>query len=440
MIMRAFIAYRLQLLLFLLLFITSYRYIDANESKNYLNSCKKKAKSSINEMNLLLPFQSNHIYLTISQTPNGMGVYAHHLLYAASYAFYRKWNFGGLIIDSVSNSHFVSGNLFSDFLFGNHEKVIFNKIMAHANHSNAIHRITNYTVTNICIDGNDFYVKLHFNNNLHPIWTPDNGTIIHLPNIDNFFLEKIVNPSSSSSPSTLYPIDTFLTKEFLTLFRQQASCGVKTILKRRRNYFTESDSNYLLNTSHQCNSRIIHVAAHLRRGDSHRGPSLSYYFFVIRSLVVLFPTCLSVHFFVEDMPVTELKSIETQVEAISNTMIVNNTFFIHNYVSLWQRDPKLADGDADLVSDDETTLETLTHIAHFITADIFIASFSSFSFFAALYNPRCVVHAMPGDKDQLTSMYLLHQPLSSWIVVSNYSNEVYIQKVLSNQIPLCISQ
>lgn len=462
----------------LLPFLKAYSTIETTVSKtepNFFSACQKKSKSS-HEWSLL-PFQSNYIFLTTNQTPNGMGVFAHHLLYAAAYAFYRQWNFGGLITDTISDSHFVSGILFNDFLFGTHEKVLFSKIMHHANqiHQNLLdERFTNpYPVSRIYVEAVDFYSQLHLSTSLLPVWTPDNGTVLHLPNIDNFFLEKIIDGSDS-------PIDTFLTEECLSIFRRQASCGVETVLNRR-NYFAESESWFstlvrnesaidtvrntkscsssnvsISSSQHSCGSdigsnqgghstcsRIVHVAAHLRRGDSHRGPPLTYYFSVISSLVVLFPNCLSVHFFSEDMAYTERQRIHERVETIGNgQMVINKTFYIHNHISLWKRNLTLSDvEDADLVGDEETTMETLTHIAHFITADVFITSFSSFSFFAALYNPRCVVHAMSGVDDQeLTSMYTIHRPLSSWITAHNYSNNSEIHNLITSQIPLCLNQ
>lgn len=337
------------------------------------------------------------VWLTMNQTPNGVGALVHRLVYAQAYAAERGWRFGGVAgADRLADSHFVSGNAVAAFFFGDVNSVL------------AAGRVPPTGGVSVGAD----CLQLHFRGSLaEAAWEPPEGAqSVFIPNIDNFLLEEV-------AASAAVPLDTLLNETFLTALRIAAAPGVAAALAIT-NHFAPS----------QCSApddgatpppppprRRLVVAAHVRRGDVARGPPLATYLSLFGALQSLYPGRVEVHIFSEDMTAGEQTRLHQAAAGLGFTAA--ESWQLHVTSAPPQAE---GDDDADTVAAPAATAALLEHAAHFVSADVFIAAVSMLSHSAAFFNPRCVVYTQPAEGDPgVTSVYLQHRPLRRWLVLDS---------------------
>ena len=363
------------------------------------------------------PTHDAAVWLTVSQTPNGVGALVLKLVYAKAYARLRGWNFGGVHAARLSDSHFVSGNAVVGALFGDPQLVL------------ALGRVPP-DAPRIVVSAEG--VELLFDGTLaRPVWVPPPGSVVHLPNIDNFFAEHV-------AASAGVPLDALLSPSYLAELRAGAAAGLAESLAK---------TNHFDDAVHGCSSaasllgegsppppppRRLNVAAHVRRGDASRGPPMEFYLSVFSALAQLYPGRVSVHIFAEDMSEAEQLSWRRDGAAAG---FANESWQMHVSSA-----PPLPFDDADTVAQPGATQTLLEHVAHFAEADVFVASVSMLSHSAAFFSRGCVVYTQARDGDlDVTSIYLIHRPLLSWFVndgAASSSDELRLR--LQAFLPSCL--
>jgi hypothetical protein len=137
---------------------------------------------------------------------------------------------------------------------------------------------------------------------------------------------------------------------------------------------------------------------------------------MISVLESLHPGALVVTFFSEDMTSEEQASLTDR--AVAARLEPGRTFHLRVALSAPRRRPELVLDEDGAIADGEATAEVLQAVAHFGTADVFIMAVSMLSHAAAILNKHCVVYTRPtASHPGVTSIYLMHEPLSSWLDV-----------------------
>jgi hypothetical protein len=323
----------------------------------------------------LLYNKSKTISLFMGERHDGNGATMQHLLYTISFAFFRGWNFAGVIPASahgVIMPHHVDQNMFLDFFWGN------NKLLARTNYPNNI----NMSTVDTCVD---------------LLSVPDApNTNYHVKKI-GFDLEKIANFSSLAN------LDRYFSTPFLTTIRSIASCGVQNALQKS----TVFSSSLISKDSQTPPHKRMTVAAHIRHGDISSG----FRFVPDEIFIEVLSTIRDLY------PYAELHAFTSALAIDKKSNLLLQKYTARN-ISLHIADESKGN-----------TVETLNDIAHFITADVFIMSKSSFSAVPAFYNPNCVIY-----------IPFWHMPLAHYIQLPVDTNDILgaVQSV-REQLPVCIN-
>jgi hypothetical protein len=278
-------------------------------------------------------------YLTITSRGDGVGATIQQIIYAAAYAEKRGWNFGG--ITEPNYSHAVMKDVILQFLFGDYARIL---------RKNRIGRLR--------LDR----VGIHDMVSLQEFKTRENTVIEYADT--KFDLEALGD------------LNTFITYEFLQSLRCRAYCGVAEIMR---------DSSLF-----SSNRSSVKVVAHIRRGDvllndTSRITSDETYFKIFAAIKRHNPNA-EFHAFTS----------ATQLSLVYTRMIAN---YAKHGVTLHVDSENYDDFENDYTATNAVKMVW----AHLISADVLIASKSSFSTVPALFNSKCVLYQR-----------FWHKSLESW--------------------------
>ena len=182
-------------------------------------------------------------------------------------------------------------------------------------------------------------------------------------------------------------LDQFLTPQYMSDMWRTTSCGIGKVLARGPNYFNTSDT--------------LHVAAHLRRGDAvwdsnqnSRGIHLTHstrYFVIAEIIKSLFPNAIF-HAFTS--------CIGKQCAEMRDEDVPD---WRSHGITLHVQDEKIGGNSGD------PTTDWTTAVAHFASADIFLAGKSQMSVAAAYFNPNCVIWNEEHSTEALGRYISLHE-------------------------------
>ena len=297
---------------------------------------------------------------------DGMGAVLQGMIYLAAYARGRGWSFGEVDrhIADETHPHGIQKRLFFEFLFPNIFK------MGHAVQSGTKMdkvQVANSSMLNLVeAQPNTFYEV----------------------NSDIFDLDSIARENNCT-------VDRYMNSDFLELARSVSTCSVWKELNARSVYKRKK-------------WKALRVVAHVRRGDiiSHADRYIpdNYFIGVLKAIRDIYPLA-DLHVFSHSDDPKDKNS------------------------SVWH--PYLKSGIGVHIANEyhkSNTADTITAMAHFMTADVFMMSKSSFSSVPAYYNPNCVLYTP-----------FWHDPLSHWISLpSNFSIDSAVN-ILKSQLPACVA-
>ena len=302
----------------------------------------------------------------LQQRGDGMGAVMQSIIYLAAYVRFRGWSFGEINrhVADRPHPHGVQKGLFFDFLFPNISQ------MGPAVHSE------------MKMD------KVHLPNSsmLNLVETQPNT--FYEVNSDVFDLDRIARENHST-------LDQYLNSDFRELARSVSTCSVRK----------ELDANSVYKGKKW---EALRVVAHVRRGDiiSHADRYIpdNYFIGVLKAIRDIYPLA-ELHVFSHNDKLTN-----------DNSAVWNQ--YLENGIGVHIANENHQSNTAD----------TITAIAHFMTADVFMMSKSSFSSVPAYYNPNCVLYTP-----------FWHDPLSHWISLpSNFSVDSAAD-ILKSQLPACVA-
>ena len=309
--------------------------------------------------------KSSTTFVQVEQRGDGMGALLHSIIYLAAYVKFRGWSFGEFNRHLVDrpHPHGAKKGLIFEFLFPNINQM--GLASSQDNQTKIVH-----------IEKS-------------PMLDPLNG----LPNTayeihsDFFELDAIARNNNCT-------LDRYLNANFLELLRNVSSCSVMKELAKR-SVFKGNER------------RDLRVVAHVRRGDvqsnSDRYMSDEYFIKVLTAIRDIYPRARLHVFSHNDNLTNENTAIWNQYLKQNITVHVANEYLETN------------------------TAQTITAMAHFMTADVFMMSKSSFSAVPAFYNPNCVLYTP-----------FWHDPLNNWIILpANHSAEI-ATNILKSQLPACV--
>jgi hypothetical protein len=329
------------------------------------------------------------VWLALAQTPNGLGAWAHHVLYVQAYAHARGWGFAGVPAVSLENRHFVAASELAAVLFGDVSCVLAPSVLPSGN------------LTRVELNATGQYAALAFTPGQDASEAPfvaAPGSVLYVASPDLFFVE-------SWAPA----LDAFFTPALLAQLRAAAAPRLAEVLMRDQ---LDAPPPPPLPR----HLRPITMAAHVRRGDAQRPPSLEFIFLLVSVLEAMHPGRLLLKIFSEDMPLVEQAAIAARAATAGLTL--DHRLQMHVAVSAPLRRPELAADEDGLTADPNATAEVLRAVANFATADVLVQAISMLSRAAAILNPHCVVYTQAAaGHGGVTSQYLVHKPLAHWLDV-----------------------
>jgi hypothetical protein len=295
---------------------------------------------------------------------DGVGALVQHSLYLAAYVRYRGWSVGEVLRQlSCPSEHAIQKTLFLDFMFPN------------------IYNISNATKSDQSLN----VVTIESTQDLELLGTVKNT--FYQIKAASFDLEAIASRKGLT-------LDDYFNPAFLAVMRNLTICSVKRELFERSLF-------------HKHGAKKLRVVAHIRRGDIHaedksRWTPDAFFIGVLTAIRDLYPRA-ELHVF----------------SSVSDPL--------HN-VTVWK--PYWDTGVHVHITDEylpTNTEQTVTALAHLMSADVFIMSKSSFSAMAAFYNPNCVLY---------TPFY--HGHMKNWIVLPSDFNLEATKDILKSRLVSCI--
>lgn len=308
--------------------------------------------------------KSSSTVAQLSGRADGVGALLQHTLYLAAYVRYRGWGVEDILGQlSMPSDHAINKTLFLDFMFPN--------------------------LTNI---GKSVLSEQP----LHVIDVQSSRDLDNLQAVENttyalretqFDLEVIANIKNQT-------LDDYFTSDFLAIMRNLTICSVKRELSERSLF-------------HKHGSKKLRVVAHVRRGDvldNHENRYTPDVFFigVLKTIRDIYPHA-------------ELHVFTSRSDSRESDMIWKEYWDSGIHVHLTE----------EYLS--TNTEKTITALAHFMSADVFMMSKSTFSSVPAFYNPNCVLY---------TPFY--HGRLKNWITLPADFNLDVAKGVIQSELIPCI--
>jgi len=226
-------------------------------------------------------------------------------------------------------------------------------------------------------------------------------------------------PSEVAPLAFEYSYPLFFNEKFLASIRRGSDCGVA---------FEMTTSNLFKPSSNE--SRVIHVAAHLRRGDVETNKvkgrkritednAYIELFTGIRSAIAR----ISPGVMVDMHAFTSCSRALDEVACDKHSEYVQSLYRVHG-ISVHM----------DYENSATATKDAIRTWAHFISADVLIVAKSSFSFTPAMFNANCVIYEPHWSK-----------PLSSWVTMNmtwaaDKINAAELTQRMAKELPKCLQQ
>lgn len=295
---------------------------------------------------------------------DGVGALLQHSLYLTAYVRHRGWGVGEVLRQLAGPSdHAINKTLFLDFMFPN-----ITKIGKSTNSDQPLH-----------------VVKVRNTRDLDALGTVKNTA--YEVRSSQFDLEVIAEKNGRT-------LDDYFTSDFLTIMRNLTKCSVERELAERSLY-------------HKVDGKKLRVVAHVRRGDvrvdaQSRWTPDEFFIGVLKEIRYMYPHA-------------ELHVFSSKSDPLGDDMV---------WKEYWDSGIHVHVTNEHLANNTE---QTLTALAHFMSADVFMMSKSTFSSVPAFYNPNCVLY---------TPFY--HGHLKNWIVLPADFNLEAARVVLKSQLVACI--
>ena len=314
----------------------------------------------------LLYNKSSSTVVQLGLRDDGVGASLQHFLYLAAYVHYRGWGVDGVReMLAQPSGHGINKTLFFDFMFPN------------------ISNIGTLTLSNQPLN----VVRIESSQDLELLGTVEKTSYaVHL---DRFDLERMASHKGLT-------LDDYFTDNFLAIMRNLTICSVKRELAERSLF-------------HKHGAKKLRVVAHVRRGDvrailGDRWTPDAFFLGVLKEIRDIYPHA--------ELHVFSSKSAPSEDDSVWKEYWDSG---IHVHVT---EESKMT-----------STEQTITAMAHFMTADVFLMSKSSFSSVPALYNPNCVL---------FTPFY--HGHLKNWIVLPEDFDLKAARVILRSQLVACVRE
>ena len=353
--------------------LTNNHAVDLHVNPDVIDSEKTKPSSCTILARNLLYNESRTTSLFYLQRSDGMGAEMQSVIHAVAYSFYRGWNFLGFQeYKWQHNPHGIQERDYMNFFWGDGRLLEYSQypdtkpVMAHLAESVDVDKFQGGKNVAYFIDKN------------------------------KFDLDKIAILSK-------LPIERYFSPLFLSTIRAVVACQVQTSLNK----------TYLFGNHH----KRLTVAAHIRRGDVDAHETYRYvpdelFLSVLTAIRKMYPYA-DIHAFTSTLMTPTL-----QQKHNDELLTLQNKFKAHNFT--------LHVTDESSANNAEQSMNT---VAHFITADVFVMSKSSFSSVPAYYNPNCVIHVP-----------FWWSSLSHYInLPKNVSDIEGAVRTVETQLPACIS-
>ena len=334
--------------------------------------------------------EDNQSRIAIGTRSDGIGALTLHIIGGLAYAYHIGVGFGGAIdtrsdFFTRASPHGVDRTRMLDFVFGDSRQVV-----GSTSSTDPQLRLLNLR------DYPALVAKALTRNSRRDI------SLMHSS------LEKLRSDVSKAKALYFLPCDSvepppplyhvFMSEAFLRMLRQGSLCGVSAIFSEHSSYFPHEDAD---------TRRVLTVALHIRRGD-------------IESDEKLIKTR-----FVEDSRYFDV------VEAIRRVVPSDVNLAVHGWMSCLspmqcqhanETSAEYRERGITLHLDNEqhanATTQTLVAWSHFIEADIFVMSPSSFSQVPALLNRHCVIFT-PRWRSRHKHVEQRYEALPNWINIGN---------------------
>lgn len=326
-------------------------------------------------------------YFTFQKLNDGMGNSVVQLIKALSFGYKKGWNFIG-VRGNLRNSFGNNEVDALDFFFGNHSRLVTTQLpsMKQVDILGKMRVISNI----VLLDGAA-------------------NTVYNL-RIDRFELERYLSKHNGAVEESIKrDFNSYFNVDFLHHFRRGASCGVEkalSIVKREG-----------LNNAPPS---AIRVVAHIRLGDAvlndvfqYKRIPHQYYMMMFSSIRKICAHCRFYAF----TSVQHQKQHRHMDPLIKSLQKINVTVYV------------------DYEYSEQATDEALNTIAHFATADVFLAARSEFSVVSAYLNPNCVLY----------NQYQANFALNDWITLPYHdlNNMTNVKKLINQvmeELPACLER
>ena len=299
---------------------------------------------------------------------DGVGALLQHTLYLTAYVRYRGWGAGEVVRQLAGPSdHRINKTLFNDFMF------------------------PGLTTIGKSIQSDE---------PLHVVDVENSQDLEALGTVENTFYEvrsSLFNLETIAQHKGL-TLDDYLTPSFLAILRNITICNIERELEEKSLY-------------HKHGAKKLRVVAHIRRGDirkeqEDRWTTDEFFIGVMKAIRDIYPHA-------------ELHVFSSAGNALSNSSS-----------PVWK--PYKDSGMHVHITDESlptNTEKTITALAHFMSADVFLMSKSTFSSVSAFYNPNCILY---------TPFY--HGHLKNWIVLPSDFNLATATAIIKTQLVGCIAE
>ena len=310
--------------------------------------------------------KSSSTVVQLGSRYDGVGASLQHFLYLTAYVHYRGWGVDAVPqILAQSLDHAINKTLFYDFLFPN------------------ISNIGTSTLSNQPLN----VVRVEFSKDLEVLGTVENTSYAVLS--ANFDLETIASQRGVT-------LDAYFTDNFLAIMHNLTKCSVKRELAERSLF-------------HKHGAKKLRVVAHVRRGDVHavaddRWTPDAFFLGILKEIRDIYP--------------------HAELHVFSSTYASSGDGM--DWKEYWDSGIHVHVTEEFNTTNTE---QTITAMAHFMAADVFMMSKSTFSSVPALYNPNCVLY---------TPFY--HGHLKNWIVLPEDFNLEAAKVILRSQLVACVGE
>jgi len=233
----------------------------------------------------------------------------------------------------------------------------------------------------------------------------------------NMPLLNVNFPSEVAPFAFEYSYPLFFNENFLTSIRRGSDCGVASEMAKS-NLFKASKNK----------TNVIHVAAHLRRGDAQTNKVKGRKRITEDNAYIdLFTAIKAAMAGVSPGVTVDMHAFTSCSRALDDAACDMYSESVQNIYR-----PHRISIHMDYENSATATQDAIRTWAHFIFADILIVAKSSFSFTPAIFNSNCVIYEPHWSK-----------PLSSWVTVNmtwaaDRANAVELRQRMEKKLPRCL--